>query len=259
MDAKLTVGICTYNRAARLPALVRALRDQECPIPFEILLVNNNSQDDTLAVLASLAAQPGARLRYVTEAEQGIVPARNRVLAEARDSDYLVFLDDDELPGPGLLAAAVQEFQTYPSADCLGGRVEVDFSGAGGRPAWLGDELLGFLGGVDYGDQGFWIKDDRTPVWTSNVAYRMALFRNDPSLRFDPRFNRKGKGVVGGEDVHMFLTLLQRGTGIRYCPAMVTRHGVEAWRLYRWYFLRLHAANGYRAGRFEQPPIPGSF
>lgn len=39
---KLIVAFCTYNRAPRLPALVNALRQQACPLPLEILAVNNS-------------------------------------------------------------------------------------------------------------------------------------------------------------------------------------------------------------------------
>src|SRR3569832_2663538 len=103
---KLTFAFCTYNRASRLPSLVAAMRYQQCPVPFEILAVNNNSTDDTLTKLHALAAQPGAPLRIATEKSQGIVPARNRANEESLDSDELVFIDDDELPQPGLLMSA---------------------------------------------------------------------------------------------------------------------------------------------------------
>jgi glycosyltransferase involved in cell wall biosynthesis len=102
----LTVAFCTFNRADRLEKLVAALRAQRCPVPFEILAVNNNSPDNTLGVLAHLQCQPGAPLRVVIETAPGIVPARNRALAESLDRDILVFIDDDELPQPGLLDAA---------------------------------------------------------------------------------------------------------------------------------------------------------
>src|SRR3569832_2407380 len=100
---KLTFAFCTYNRASRLPSLVAAMRYQQCPVPFEILAVNNNSTDATLTKLHALAAQPGAPLRIMTKLSQSIVPARNRAIEESLDSDCLVFIDDDELPHPCLL------------------------------------------------------------------------------------------------------------------------------------------------------------
>lgn len=248
---KLTFAFCTYNRADRLEELVAAMRAQDCPIPFEILAVNNNSKDNTLAILEGLAARPGVPLRFVTETAQGIVPARNRALAEALHSDILVFIDDDEMPRGGLLQAACDALLNEAAA-CAGGRVTVNFAPRV-RPPWLGDELLGFLAAVDYGAKPFWIKHPDTPVWTANVAYDMRLFRDEPELRFDPRYNRAGTAVGGGEDIAMFNQLLARGTPIRYRPDMQVEHFVEPWRLRRRYFLKLHYQAGLRKGLHDLP------
>lgn len=248
---KLTYAFCTYNRCERLERLVAAMRAQTCPIPFEILAVNNNSSDDTLAVLAKLAAAPGVSLRYVTETQQGIVPARNRAVEEAHDSDILVFIDDDELPLPGTLDAACDAIFNE-GAQCVGGKVKVDFA-EHHRPNWLSDELLGFLAEVNHGDESFWIRESTTPIWTANIAYDMRLFRENPDLRFDARYNRVGADVGGGEDAMMFRALLSRGARIRYRPDMAVLHGVEPWRLQRKYFLHLHYRAGLRHGQFQLP------
>lgn len=240
----LTVSVCSFNRAERLPGLVTALRQQECPIPFEILIVDNNSADNTQQVLAELAARPGASLRFVRETKQGIVPARNRALEESVKSDYMVFMDDDELPLPGMLSAAVDALERE-GAECVGGAVNVPFV-TGKRPGWLGDELLGFLAGIRYGDEPFWITDSSTPIWTSNAAYRMSIFSD--GLCFDTRYNRAGKSGFGGEDAIMFASLLERGLRIRYRPDMVVEHFAETWRLRRLYFLKLHYSSGLKSG-----------
>lgn len=250
----LTVAFCTFKRADRLDRLVAALRAQACPVPFEILAVNNNSPDETLAVLARLQAQPGAPLRIVTETAPGIVPTRNRALDETLDRDILVFIDDDELPQPGLLDAA-HDAITNERAQCVGGRIEIDFSPCN-RPAWLDDELSGFLGRLDHGAIPFWVVDDRTPVWSGNTAYAMSLFRDHPELRFDTRYNRKGTDIGGGEDAMMLRALLDCGTRIRYRPDMAVLHAVEPWRLTRHYFLKLHYRAGLRQGQYRMPDYP---
>lgn len=250
----LTVAFCTYKRADRLENLVAELRAQSCPVSFEILAVNNNSPDNTLEVLSQLQRQSGAPLRVVTEMAAGIVPARNRALTEALDRDILVFIDDDELPRPGLLDAAYDAI-VNEGAQCAGGRVEMDFTTIQ-RPAWLGDELLGFLAAVDHGSEAFWIRSDETPVWTANVAYDMRLFRNDPTLRFDVRYNREGADIGGGEDAAMFQKMLTQRIRIRYRPDMSAMHTVEEWRLRRSYFLRLHYRAGVRMGQYRMPDFP---
>jgi glycosyltransferase involved in cell wall biosynthesis len=243
----LTYAICSYNRARRLPPLIAALRAQRCPVPWEILVVDNNSTDDTPRVLAELAALPGTPLRQVREPRQGIAHARNRALEEAMGSEYLLFIDDDELPEPGLIEAALDALDRE-GADCVGGRVRVAFA-PGRRPAWLTDELLPFMAETDYGDLAFWVTDRERPMWTANIAYRMALFRADPGLRFDLRYNRVGHTLGGGEDVRMFEALMDRGVRIRYRPDMSVRHHVPEDRLRRAYFLRIHHIAGTRRGR----------
>lgn len=251
---RLTAAFCTFNRADRLDTLVGALRAQSCPVPFEILAVNNNSPDNTLEILDALQKKPGAPLRIVTETSPGIVPARNRALAETLGRDILVFIDDDELPQMGLLDAAYDAI-VNEGADCAGGRVEIDFAPYG-RPFWLENDVLGFLAEVNHGDTPFWIADSRTPIWTANVAYAMRLFRNDPSLRFDERYNREGIDIGGGEDAIMLRALLARQARIRYRPDMAVWHSVDAWKLRRRYFLKLHHRAGLRTGKHELPNYP---
>lgn len=251
---RLTVAFCTYNRAGRLAGLVSALRQQVAPLPFDLLAVNNASSDDTSAVLEALAAAPGAPLRVVTETEPGIVPARNRALAESLDRDWMIFIDDDELPAPGWLAAACDAL-VNEGADCVGGRIEVDY-GNTPRPRWLDDEIAGFLARLDHGPEAFWITSERTPLWTANIGYAMRVFRESPELRFDARYNRAGDGVGGGEDAMMFRAMLARGARMRYRPDMAILHGVENWKLRRAYFLRLHYLAGVRAGRHALPDYP---
>ena len=250
VPAPATIAICTYNRSALLPGLVDALRAQQCPLGFEILAIDNNSSDATQDVLQQLAALPGAPLRWVREPRQGIVHARNRAIAETAASEYLVFIDDDELPGTGFINAALDAL-SREGAECVGGRIAVDFT-THPRPHWLEDDVLGFLGALDYGSQPLWIETAATPLWSGNIAYRRTLFER-LSLRFDARYNRAGEGLGGGEDAAMFRTLLAAGTRMRYRPDMAITHRVDATKLRRRYFLRLHWLAGRKVGQFETP------
>lgn len=244
----LTVAICTYNGANRLQSLVAALRQQECPISFEILIVDNNSTDDTQRVLRQLSAlDGGAPLRFVKETRQGIPYARNRAIEECMASTYMAFIDDDEVPGPQWLQAAVDALDRE-GAECVGGEIRVRLSAAQ-RPSWMTEELLGFLGQVQNGPNPFWITDHSTPVWSGNVAYRTSLFADD--LRFDQRYNRQRRRIGGGSDGIMFRILLQRKCRIRYRPDMMIEHLIGPEKLRRNYFLRLHFVSGLRYGKYE--------
>lgn len=243
---KLTVAICTYNRADRLSKLIKALREQFCSIPFEILIVDNNSTDETQEVLSKFITVEEPQVRVIIEEKQGIVPARNRAIMESMGSQFLYFMDDDELPLPGLLEAVVHSL-IVEGADCVGGRVRVVFNKH--RPKWLTDDLLGFFAEVDYGNKSFWIKDHKHKIWTCNVGYKTALFKD--GLLFDQRYNREGKNIGGGEDEIMFNRLFETGVKMRYRPDMVVEHFVEEWRVRRSYFIRLHYLSGKKRGLFD--------
>lgn len=254
----ITIAICTYNRAHNLPRLVVELRKQTCSIPYEILFIINNSTDNTFEVLEELARQPGAKLRFTNEPEQGIAYARNRAITECMDSDYMLFIDDDELPSSVHMIEATASELEKGEAQCVGGKVTVDF-GDNIRPKWLSDELLGFYAEINYGDKPFIIHDESTPIWTSIIAYDMRIFQSNRSLRFDVRYNRKGNGIGGGEDIMMFREMLEAGIIMKYLPDMGVLHYVEPWRMTRRYFLRLHFISGRKTGQYELPDYTTTF
>lgn len=247
--SRLTVCICTYNRAERLPSLINALRVQDCPIAFEILVVDSNSTDNTHHIIQQLSSGNRPPLRHVIEPVQGVSFARNRAIKECIDSDYILFLDDDEYPLPGLLQTAVRTLENE-KAECVGGRIKVSFEHRK-RPSWLGDDLLRFLGEVDYGNEPFWIKNSLTPIWTGNIAYRMAIFRNNSDIRFNPKYTCKERGIGYGEYAIMFYDFLRRGIKMRYHPGMVVERFVKERKLKRSYFLKLQYIVGRRNGQYD--------
>lgn len=252
-DTGITVSICSYNGAESLPGLIKELRAQYSPVTAEILVVDNNSTDDTGSVVASCAREDGIPLRYVFESRQGITYARNRAIEEARCNEFLAFIDADELPEPGWLASAVDALQNE-KADCAGGVIKVKYPDKG-APRWMTDELSGFLGQLNHGNTALWITDKFTPVWSGNIAYRTEVFRDE--LRFDSRYDRRGKGVGGGSDAIMFRALIDRKFRIRYRPDMIINHLVEPEKLRRRYFLRLHYLTGRKFGEFEMQDTAG--
>jgi len=250
-EETLTVAICSYNSASELPHLIQALAALSSPIPFEILLIDNNSTDGTRELIERLRKTVRIPLRYVREMAQGIPFARNRAIEETLDRTYLAFIDADELPDPTWLQAACRGLREH-GADCVGGRIRLDLPA---RPTWMTDSLLPFLGQVDHGAAPLQVVDRSTPIWSGNVAYRSRLFIN--GLRFDTRYNRAGDGIGGGSDGIMFRALLQAKKRVCYEPEMSIIHRIPKRKLTRRYFLRLHHVAGAKAGRYESTAFSG--
>ena len=236
---QVTVAVCCYNAAHYLPNLIEKLIAQDCPIPFEVLIINNNSTDNTQELLERITAINATPIRYVNEFEQGIAFARNRAIEESLSSRYLAFIDADELPEKAWLQAAINVLLD-DETDCVGGKISISLSS---RPKWLSDDLLPFYGEVNYSNQRFRILDRSTPIWSGNIAYNMRIFHQ--GLRFDTRYNRKGNELGGGEDSMMFRYLLQNHFTLMYEPGMEILHLIPDEKIKRGYFLKIH----YLAGK----------
>lgn len=249
VNNEINVAICSYNSADYLPKLLQELITQSCPIPFNILVIDNNSTDDTLKVVSDFAAASQIPIRYVHEPKQGIVFARNRAIDESLASRYIIFIDADELPEKDWLQAAVLSLSNE-NADCVGGKINISLSY---RPNWLNDDLLPFYGQIDYGQDSFKITDESKPIWSGNVAYNMRIFQNG-LLRFDSRYNRKGEGIGGGSDAIMFQHLLRNDYHLIYEPNMSILHLIPEKKINRSYFLKLHFIAGKKYGAFKAPP-----
>jgi glycosyltransferase involved in cell wall biosynthesis len=98
----ITVVIPTYNRCERLARLLSALDGQDMVPPFEVIVVSDGSTDGTVDLLRR--ARPDYPLVVVEQPNSGPATARNRGLELAR-GELIVFVDDDIVPAPNLLAA----------------------------------------------------------------------------------------------------------------------------------------------------------
>lgn len=244
MSTSLTLALCTHNHRPRLARTLQALahlRPPQCP--WELLIIDNASTDGTAELLSNSGWRPGhVAVRVVRESKLGLSHARNRAIAEA-SGEYLVFMDDDETPDPDWLCA-LERVILAERPDALGGRIEVMFED-GERPAWLQDELLGFLGKLDHGSPRRRLLERGTPIFGGNFAFRRSLFAHIGD--FDADLGRKGTANVGGEDTEIYRRMIEAGCSVWWVPDAVIHHRIQVHKLRRSYFLDLH----FRQGRVE--------
>jgi glycosyltransferase involved in cell wall biosynthesis len=122
----VSVVMPVRDRASVVGRAIRSLREQTLDA-WELLVVDDGSTDDTLAVLRDLAAQDD-RIRVIPQEPSGVCAARNRGLADAT-APYVAFLDSDNawrgdflrlavaaMAGEGFQAAYAAQSLTDPSA-----------------------------------------------------------------------------------------------------------------------------------------------
>ena len=240
---KLTLSICTHNHLAALKQTLAGLHDLHPPKkPWELLIVDNASSDGTEAWLTQVDWQrTDIDCRIVQENRLGVAHARNRALAEAK-GEYVVFLDDDETPEPDWLTNLEQVIDDYQPA-AIGGRIRAQLPGR--RPDWLTDELLGFLGELNYGPVERALTEPSTPTFTGNAVFHRQTVLDAGG--FDSNLGRRGNIQSGGEDTELYRRLINLKKTVRWAPQAVIHHRIESWKLRRTYFLQLH----YHQGRME--------
>lgn len=242
MSIAYTVALCTHNHSDRLSRTLVDLEELRSPAaPWELLVVDNGCTDDTPRMLARRAWPRDWQVRVVREERLGLSNARNRAVAEAH-GEYIIFLDDDETPDPDWLRAYEQLILQH-RPDAFGGRIRVVFEGM--RPAWLTDELLGFLGELNRAEEIVVLSDPQTSFYGGNFGFRRAMY--EVIGEFDTMLGRKGEDNTGGEEVDFYRRLLAADAHVWWTPEAVIQHRIQAAKLKRRYFLDLH----YRMGRME--------
>ena len=211
---RLTVAICSRNRAASLERAIRSVLAQLAP-EEEIVVVDDGSTDDTPRRLTALAEEYPA-LRTCSTKRVGIAAARNHALALAR-SEAVIFLDDDETAEPGWLAAYRDFVAALPSpcVGAVGGPYVPQL--AVPAPWWLDD---GF-GGYDHLGEARGLDGRLTLPGGNCLLFKTAVQK---AGGFDEELDR-------GEDSELNLRLRDTGYETWWLPSARIRHHLSAERV----------------------------
>lgn len=112
---RFSICIPTYKRSALLPALFENLAELQGPT-FELVLVNDGSPDDTVAVVKRLTAQAKFPVRAVHIEHGGLGPALNAAFDNAT-GEFIIIMDDDDLIRPDCLENALAAWEAIPAAE----------------------------------------------------------------------------------------------------------------------------------------------
>jgi len=232
---KITAILCTYNRSGSLAKALESLASSVVPetVEWEILVVDNNSSDQTRAVVAGFIDRYPGRFRYLFEARQGKSYALNSGIREA-SGEILAFLDDDVSVEPNWLHNLTSVLH------------DGEWAGSGGRilpasgylpPRWLAldgpHSLLGAL--CAYSDQGDLPGDLQNPPVGTNMAFRKEMFSKYGLFRSD--LGPRPGSEIRCEDTEFGQRLLAGGERLRYVPFAIVHHAIHGDRVRKEFFL----------------------
>jgi glycosyltransferase involved in cell wall biosynthesis len=239
----ISVVICTYNRAASLSVTLESLARMSVPpqLDWELIVVDNNSTDNTRAVVTEFHRVSDLSIRYLFEPQQGLCHARNRGVAAAI-GEIIAFTDDDVQVEPAWLRELADTFTKF---NCMGvaGKSVPAWNGLA-KPAWFattGPYCLSRGTILDF-DLGKDSKEIEIAPWGLNMAFRKAAFEKYGTFRSD--LGVSGSAGLLGEDTEFGRRLLRSGEKIAYTPRAVVFHPVDPRRITKSYFLRYHLRLG---------------
>jgi glycosyltransferase involved in cell wall biosynthesis len=233
----LSVVVPTYNRRAGIECLLRALGQQTLPAAcFEVVVVNDGSQDGTTDLLETIDVP--YILRVLEQENAGPAAARNVGVTQAQGR-LIVFLDDDVVPVPDLLAAHIE---AHGDADDLVVVGPMSPPSDSPRSVWVRWEERQLLKQYDAMQQGIFACTPRQ-FYTGNASVtRQRLLA---AGGFDPRFKR-------AEDVELAFRLWAMGARFLFEPAADVLHyasrSFASWRRTPYQYGRYDVVMGREKG-----------
>lgn len=218
---KLTVAICTWNCSVVLDRALDQLSRVIVPEGsfWEVLVVNNNSTDNTDEVIEKYSAL--IPIRRLFEPVQGLSSARNLAVKEAA-GDYIIWMDDDIFAERDWLVEYCKAFKVHPDAVFFGGPIAPFFEG---EPSdWLKrvfPYINNYHGIKDYGDKPVPLVNAAVFPYGGNFSVRI---KEQRKYLFHPELGRKGTLLGGGEETFVFESMFMDGCKGFSVPGALVKH-----------------------------------
>lgn len=249
---EISVVLSTYNRAEHLARALESLaRQVTSGIDYEIVVVNNNSTDNTEEVVRSFIERD-PHFQYVFERRQGLSYGRNAGIAAAR-ADLVVFTDDDIEFSPSWIQQNYEASLAFPEADYFGGRVLPRWSGP--VPSWAKCSMDPFALS-DLGDKPVRVSLEQPDCLVgASLAVRRRALRK--AGLFNTATQRVKNSIGSTEDWDWEVKVWNYGGHGMYVPNVVCYTEVPQDRLTKSYHRRWHFGNGKFHAISRRPELQG--
>jgi glucosyl-dolichyl phosphate glucuronosyltransferase len=229
---QISVILCTYQRCHSLARALQSVAKSTLPsaVEWEVLVVDNNSSDQTREVVEEISRRYPAHFRYLFEGRPGKSHALNAGIRNAR-GDILAFMDDDVTVEPTWLENVTAPLHNNEWVG-VGGRILPDHTLA--YPRWLSlhdPYALAPLALFDLGTQAGPLTE---PPFGTNMAFQRKVFEKYGGFRTD--LGPRPGSEIRNEDSEFGHRLLAAGERLRYEPDAVVYHSVPRNRVQKPYF-----------------------
>jgi glycosyltransferase involved in cell wall biosynthesis len=232
----VSIIVCCHNGARRLRETIKHIALQEVPsyVPWEFILVDNGSTDDSVRVAKATWSEHRStgEFRIVTEPQLGLSHARQKGFAEAR-YEYMILCDDDNWFEKNYVANAYDIMIEKPRIGALGGEGRLVFEEK--APDWIRFSNI-FAAGPQAPLAG---KVEKHRIYGAGAVIRNSAIRRLQDLQFSSLLSdRKGAELSSGGDHELCYALAIAGYEIWYDPRLKFEHYITKERLTWNYFMR---------------------
>ena len=251
----LDVVIPTYNRSALLSRALHSLLRARVPseLQISILVIDNNSVDDTRSVVESIARSARLPVRYLSEARQSSSFARNAGILSSH-ADLIGFIDDDEEVDNQWFEVIAREFAD-PATEFIGGPYYADPSLV--LPDWLPCDYPAVIGIMQPRPRGVFGSTFTGNLNGGNSVFRRHIF--EQVGLYSTELGRGARALLSEEDAELYRRVRAAGHHGIFVPDLVIIHHIPPERLTvryhrRWCFWR-GVSQGVLARRHQQEPV----
>lgn len=210
-----SIIVPTYNRSELLPACIASLRSQVYPQEsYEIVVVDNNSTDETLRVIEELNRQGGKEIRYVLEKRPGLMEARHSG-ARAASGEILAYIDDDAVADRNWICELASAYNEL-DADCAGGKIFIRWDKV--PPKWI-IPYEPILGKLDHGKDMKILNNDQFINGSSFSIVKKRLFEIGG---FNP--DQIGDFLIGDGETGLCRKIHAKGWHMVWVPNAIVWH-----------------------------------
>lgn len=231
---KLTVVICTHNRASLLANTLESVNNAYRPyhnVYISILVIANACHDDTVVRLCKYQKNEEINrlipLSFSEESKPGKSYALNKALSLLSEG-WICFIDDDHRLDNRYFQAVIDAIDNHPETTMFCGKIIPDWNGE--EPAWAHEQgqykITPYpVPNFNLGNESLLMSKNNSIPGGGNLIVNAKVFERIG--KFSEELGPKGHNLMGSEDSDFVLRALSANELLRYIPTIVQYHYVD--------------------------------
>jgi len=241
-NTSISIVICTYNGSDRIEKVLSCFKNQvdSDEIEWEIVVVDNNSSDNTYETVQNLSFEFGDRLKLVQETKQGLIHARIKGYQSSK-YNIISYIDDDNYVANNWISNVYHTMNIHEDIGACGGYNELYLDKGVVVPDWFEE----FQDAYAIGGQSELSEAYVEHLWGSGLSIRRTIL----DILFTDNYNlllngRTGKGLASGEDSEIVYAVKILNWKLFYTEKLKLQHHINHTRFSFVYLEKLYKAFG---------------